>query len=84
VAILRIERRVDAGADADFEDAVTGPDPHAIAGDKSAGMERRTENYVVDTGQLFVNACNEIVLDRGDRQRPGGHVGSEVRIFVLE
>jgi hypothetical protein len=84
VAVLWIERRVDTRTDADFEDAVAGVDPHAIACDESAGMERGTEDDIVDTGQLLVNTCNEIVLDCGDRQCAGGDVGAEVRIVVLE
>ena len=41
---------------------------------EAAGMQRRAENEVVDLRELVVDACDEIVLDGGHRQRARGRV----------
>ena len=70
-AVARIERRVDAGADADLEHAIAGLDAHPLDGVDAAGMQRGAEGEVVDPGELFVDAVDEIVFDGGDGERPG-------------
>src|SRR5262245_39232700 len=60
-AIAWIERGVDARTDADFEDAVAGPDPHPLDRVHPPRMEHRAEREVVDGGELFVNFCYKIV-----------------------
>ena len=40
-------------------------------------MQRRAEGEVVDRGELLVDALDEVVLDRRDRQRPGCGVRPE-------
>ena len=71
VQSARIERQVDAGADADLEHALARLDVHPLDGLEPAGMERRTEEQVVDLGELVVDRFDEIVLDGGSRQGPG-------------
>jgi hypothetical protein len=79
-AVRRVERQVDPGADADFEDALPGLDVHAFDRLEPAGMQRRSKGDVVDLGQLVVDALDEIVFDSGDRQgarcriRPGNEL----------
>ena len=67
-AVARIERGVDAGADADLEHAIARLDAHPLDRVDAAGMQRRTEGEVVDRRELLVDARDEIVLDDGDRQ----------------
>ena len=56
---------------------------------KPAGMQRRTEDEVVDLRELLVDACDEIVLDGRHRQRARGGVGPDTSFvrridFALE
>ena len=60
---------VDAGADADLEDAVAGLDAHPLDRLQPARMQRRTEDEVVDRRELLVDAVDEVVLDGRHRQR---------------
>ena len=70
-------RGVDAGADADFEHAIAAPDPHPLNRPEPARVQRGSEREVVDRRELLVDARDEIVLDRGDRQRARRRVGSQ-------
>ena len=45
-------------------------------------MKRRTEGEVVDRGELLVDARDEVVLDRRDRQGAGRGVGTD-ELFVV-
>ena len=49
---------------------------------RAAGVERRTEDEVVDLRQLVVNALDKIVLDgsHGERSRTG--VRSRNQVFI--
>ena len=73
-AVARIQRGVDAGADADLEHAVARLDPHPLDRLDAAGVQRRAEREVVDRREVFVDAGDEIVFDGRDRQRTGGGV----------
>ena len=55
-AVARIERGVDAGADAHLEHPIAGLDAHPLNRLHAAGVQRRTEHEVVDRGELFVDA----------------------------
>ena len=59
-----------------------GPDAHPLDRLHPAGVERRTEREVVDRRELLVDAVDEVVLDRRDRQRPRGRIGSD-ELLVL-
>ena len=84
VAVRRVQRRVDAGADANFENLVAGLDAHAVERDESSRMERGTEGQVVNLGNLVVDAFDEVILDSGNRQRACGSVGAEISVFSFE
>jgi hypothetical protein len=61
--VLRIQRQVDAGADAHLEYAFTGLDVHPIDSAKAAGMERWAEGEIVHLGNFVVDGANEIVFN---------------------
>ena len=63
VAVARIKIEIDAGADADLEHAIAWPHRHAFDRDQPSVMKRGTEDEVVDLGELFVNAVDEVVFD---------------------
>jgi hypothetical protein len=67
VALARIEGCIDAGADADFEYAIAGPDAHPLDRHEASGMQSGSEDEVVNFGKLFVDPFDEIVFDGGDR-----------------
>ena len=58
-AFSRIQRQVDAGADADLEHALARLDVHALDRLQTAGVQRRTEDEVVDLRELVVDAFDE-------------------------
>ena len=69
-AVGRIKRRIDPGADADFQHPLAGLDAHSPNRIDTPGVERGTEHEVVHGRELFVHPRDEIVLDRSARQRP--------------
>ena len=71
----RIQRGVDAGAHANLEHTIAGLDAHPLNGANTAGVERRTEDEVVNGSKVFVDAGDEGILDSSDRQGPRGDVG---------
>jgi hypothetical protein len=80
----RIERKVDAGADADLEYAFARLNVHPLDRLETAGVKRGSEDEVVDFREFVVDALDEIILDGCDRQcaRPGIATGNEL-IFRL-
>ncbi len=81
-AIARVQRRVDAGADADFEDAIGRLDAHALERVHPPGMKRWPERPVVHEREIFVHPSDKVVLDRGHRQRARRGVGANVLVVV--
>ena len=87
VRFARIERQVDAGADADLEHALARLDVHALDRLQPAGMQRRAEGEVVNLGELVVHRLDKVVFDGRDRQRPRGRVArsrSSASGFAIE
>src|SRR5688572_29838587 len=84
VTVARIERGVDACADADFEDMAPWPDFHPVARDEASRVERRTEDQVVDARQLFIDAFDEVIFNGDNGQRAGSNVAPEISLFSLE
>ena len=79
--VPRIQRQVDAGADADLEHAVLTGDAHPLDRLQSAGMQRRAEGQVVHLRELVVHALDKIVLDGSYRERARPGVGSGNQVF---
>ena len=52
-------------------------DVHLADGFEAAGVERGTEDEVVDVGELLVDPLDEIVLDNRDRERPRRRVTAQ-------
>ena len=84
MAMTGVKRRVDAGADTHFQNAIVGSDDHALPGVEPARVEGRTEGQVVDAGEPFVNALDEIALNGCDRERAGRDVGPVLGFVSLE
>ena len=84
MTVTGIERRVDAGADANFENAIAGGDDHPLAGVQAARMQGRAERQVVDAGEPFIDALDEIALNGCDRECAGRDIGPELGFVSLE
>src|SRR5437867_450537 len=50
----------------------------------SAMMQRRAEDEVIDVGELFVNAGDEVVLDGGNGEGARRDVRTKVIVFTVE
>ena len=64
----RIQRQIDAGADADFEHVRAGANAHLLDRLDAAGMQRRTIGVVVDLRDVLVDLLDEVRPDSRDRQ----------------
>src|SRR5258705_1542163 len=84
MAVPRIERGIDSGADADLENAIVRGDAHPFDRDEPAMVQCRAKPQVVPAGLLLVHARDEIGLDSGHRQGAGRNVGSEIIVFTVE
>src|SRR6186713_457428 len=67
--VLRIERKIDAGADSDLEHALARLNVHSLDGAKSPRVKRGAKNDVVDLCKLVVHTGDEIILNRCHRKR---------------
>ena len=74
--VTGIQRGVDAGADAHFQNAAAWLDAHPLDGLQPPFVERRSECKVVSPGQILVDLGDEVVLDDGNGQRTRPRVRS--------
>ena len=79
-----VPRQVDAGPDADLEHVLVRLDVHALDGLKATGMERRTEEEVVDLGQLVVDRFDEVILNGGSREGASCGIAGHHVVFLLD
>ena len=79
----RVQRKADAGADADFENLIVGLDGHAPNRLRPAMVQRQAEEQVVNRRHLLVHAFDERRLERDCRQRPCRRVSCGREVFIL-
>ena len=58
-------------------------DVHPLDGLQTSGVERRSEEQVVDLGELVVDTFDEIVLDCRGRECPGRGIRPCDQLLVL-